>query len=140
MKKRLLSLLLTSSLLLTVPNIMPTYIYGSTNSREVSNGEYFYTQLTTTEKDMYNSIIDKIEELTKDDKDPSGVKIIIPQDASSWDIGKVVFSVFRDHPEFFWVDSSKLILQEDKPAENGNEYYELGTKFQENHFFILDLQ
>lgn len=97
MKKRLLSLLLTSSLLLTVPNIMPTYIYGSTNSREVSNGEYFYTQLTTTEKDMYNSIIDQIEELTN----PSGVKIIIPQDASSWDIGKVVFSVFRDHPEFF---------------------------------------
>lgn len=41
--------------------------------------------------------------------DPSGVQVTIPKDSGYSITAKPIFSVFRDHPEFFWVNSSELV-------------------------------
>lgn len=145
--KRWCSLLLVGSLLCTLPNMMPLSIYGATTLREASSGEYFYTQLTSDEKAIYDAILNQIEELAKDDKDPSGVKVIIPKDSTYSISGKPIFAVFRDHPEYFWIDASKLSWAESVPFidDEGNTVYELstfptGTSFFYDGFSVDNLQ
>ena len=84
--------------------------------RAAGPGEYLYTQLNDNEKAVYDAIVDQIEELTRNDTDPSGVQVTIPKDSGYSISGKPVFAVFRDHPEFFWVDSSKLVWAEGNPS------------------------
>lgn len=127
--KKWCSVLLAGSLLCTVPNAMPISVYGATTLREAGSGEYFYTQLTADEQAVYDAILDQIEELAKDATDPSGVKVTIPKDSSYSISTKPVFAVFRDHPEYFWIDASKLSWAESVPATDseGNTIYELST-------------
>lgn len=127
--KRWCSLLLVSSLLCTLPNMTPLPVYGATTLREAGSGEYFYTQLTAEEQAVYDAILNQIEELTKNATDPSGVKVTIPKDSTHSISGKPIFAVFRDHPEYFWVDASKLAWTESNPSTDseGNTIYELST-------------
>ena len=106
-------------------------------ARAAEPGEYLYTQLNDNEKAVYNAIIDQIEELTRSDTDPSGVQVTIPKDSGYSLTGKPVFAVFRDHPEFFWVDSSKLVWAEGNPKidTDGNEVYVLSCKNPGESFF-----
>lgn len=105
--------------------------------RAAGPGEYLYTQLNNNEKAVYDAIVDQIEELTRNDTDPSGVQVTIPKDSGYSISGKPVFAVFRDHPEFFWVDSSKLVWAEGNPSidGDGNEVYVLSCKTPGESFF-----
>lgn len=113
-----------------------TYVSAQTR-REAGPGEYFYTQLNDNEKAVYDAIVDQIEELAKDENDPSGVQVIIPKESSYSITGRPIFAVFRDHPEFFWVDSSNLIWQEGNPKtnDNGDSVWALDRKDRSKAFF-----
>lgn len=131
--KKICCILLSVSLLwscgLTVSAAQPR--------READPGEYFYSQLNDSEKAVYDAIVSQIEELAKDENDPSGVQVIIPKDSNYSITGKPVFAVFRDHPEFFWVDSSNLAWQEGNPNtdENGDFVWTLDRKDRGKSFF-----
>ncbi|MGO5116527.1 chitobiase/beta-hexosaminidase C-terminal domain-containing protein [Candidatus Avoscillospira sp. LCP25S3_F1] len=94
-------------------------LYASAQTRrEAGPGEYFYTQLNDSEKAVYDAIVSQIEELAKDETDPSGVQVVIPKDSGYSPTARPIFAVFRDHPEFFWIDSSNLAWAEGSPAVN----------------------
>lgn len=105
--------------------------------RAAEPGEYLYTQLNDNEKAIYDAIVDQIEQLTHNDTDPSGVQVTIPKDSGYSISSKPIFAVFRDHPEFFWVDSSKLVWAEGNPPidGDGNEVYALSCKTPGESFF-----
>lgn len=65
------------------------------------------------------------------------MQVTIPKDSGYSISGKPVFAVFRDHPEFFWVDSSKLVWAEGNPSidGDGNEVYVLSCKTPGESFF-----
>lgn len=123
----------------TVPAYAASPMYASAAvvraARTAEPGEYLYTQLNDNEKAVYDAIVDQIEKLTTDDKDPSGVQVTVPKDFSI--SGKPIFAVFRDHPEFFWVDSSKLVWAEANPPidGDGNDVYALSCKASGESFF-----
>ncbi len=125
----------------TVPAYAVAPLYGTIavarTARAAEPGEYLYTQLNDNEKAVYDGIVDQIEELTRNDTDPSGVQVTIPKDSGYSISGKPVFAVFRDHPEFFWVDSSKLVWAEGNPSidGDGNEVYVLSCKTPGESFF-----
>lgn len=100
-------------------------------------GEYFYTQLNENEKAVYDSILSQVEELAKDPLDPSGVQVVIPKDSGYSITGKPIFAVFRDHPEIFWVDSSKLVWAEGNPRQDaeGNDIFVLSCMSGESFFY-----
>lgn len=105
--------------------------------REAGPGEYFYTQLNGNEKAVYDAIVSQIEELAKDENDPSRVQVVIPKESNYSITARPIFAVFRDHPEFFWVDSSNLAWQEGNPAvnENGDSVWALDRKDRGKSFF-----
>lgn len=119
--------LLWSSSALAYTHAVPTYgmSYSSQTRHTPAPGEYFYTQLTTDEQAVYDAILSQIDALTTDNTDPSGVQVSVP--SGTVPSLKPVFAVFRDHPEFFWVDSSKFSWAEGNPATdgNGNDIYAL---------------
>lgn len=100
--KRCLSLLLVWGMLcgLTVfPSVQA--------ANRVSNpGESFYSQLSPANQEAYDAIKQQVEKLALDDTDPSAVSFT-PTTGSD-PTGAAIFAFFRDHPEYFWVDSSKL--------------------------------
>lgn len=69
--------------------------------------------------------------------DPSGVQVTIPKDSGYSITAKPIFAVFRDHPEFFWVNSSELVWAEGNPSTDGNgdAVYALSLKSQDKSFF-----
>ncbi|MDR3767438.1 MAG: S-layer homology domain-containing protein [Butyricicoccus sp.] len=141
-KKKACSVLLAGSLLCSS---MPAYAVFSSDSvvaaaqtlRAAGPGEYLYTQLTAEERAVYNSIVDQIEKLAQNDQDPSGVQVTIPKGSTYSINGRPIFAVFRDHPEFFWVDSSNLVWAEGIPKtdDEGNSVWVLSRKYPDRPFF-----
>ncbi|HJA48219.1 MAG TPA: S-layer homology domain-containing protein [Candidatus Agathobaculum intestinipullorum] len=125
----------------TVPAYAAAPAYGSVALaravRPAETGEYLYQQLPDDEKAIYDAIVAQIEELTKDAMDPSGVQVTIPKDSAYSITAKPIFAVFRDHPEFFWVNSSELVWAEGNPNidENSDAVYVLSLKSQDKSFF-----
>lgn len=70
-----------------------------------SNG-YFRSQLTANEQLLYDDIASQLDELT-DPHDPSSLEAYAPQGLDR-SLGRVLFAVLRDHPEYFWIDFSRL--------------------------------
>lgn len=141
--KKLCCVLLAGSLLWS--GGLPAYAAGpagGSNSfaqtlRMAEPGEYFYTQLNENEKAVYDSILSQVEELAKDPLDLSGVQVVIPKDSGYSITGKPIFAVFRDHPEIFWVDSSKLVWAEGNPRQDGegNDIFVLSCMSGESFFY-----
>ncbi len=140
-RKSIYSIILAGSVL--CGNSIPAYAinqqyqdYSSidiTNNIEADVGEYLYKQLSVQEQNIYKSIISQIDELKKDDKNPSGVKVTVPDGYSI--SGKPIFAVFRDHPEFFWIDSSNLAWAEAGKDTEKNDIYSLVCKDTNKSFF-----
>lgn len=121
----------------TVPAYAAAPAYGSVALaravRPAETGEYLYQQLTDDEKAIYNIIIDQIDKLATDSVGATGIEVTVPKD--SVPSLKPVFAVFRDHPEFFWVDSSKLTWGQTVSNAPNNDVYALECKIGETSFF-----
>lgn len=84
-------------------------LYAVWERIEPSEG-YFRDQLSETQKAIYDDIASQLDKLT-DQTDPSSLEIYVPET----EIGKlesILFAVLRDHPEYFWIDFSKLAWEE----------------------------
>lgn len=116
---------------------VPAYAVSPASHAVQAAGEYLYGQLSAQEQHVYRAIVDQIDQLAKDDRDPSGVRVTVPKDNMEGISGKTIFAVFRDHPEFFWVDSSKLVWEEANPNtdSDGNSVWTLSSKVPGESFF-----
>lgn len=132
--KRCFSVLLAGNILYASFATTSAFDTSYFSNRVAESGEYLYTQLSADEQAVYNSILNQIDELKIDDKDPSGVEIIVPQNASP-NMEKVLFAILRDHPEFFWIDFSKLVWEQNKNDSQGNPIYNLSCKVLGETFF-----
>lgn len=100
--KRCLSFLLIWGILCSL-SVFPS-VQAAGRSPEV--GQYFYGQLSAANQEAYDAISQQIEKLAADSTDPSAVAFT-PTQGDPTDAA--IFAFFRDHPEYFWVDSSKLV-------------------------------
>lgn len=100
--KRCLSLLLVWGILCSL-TVFPS---AQATTRASSPGEYFYSQLSPANQEAYDAIKEQVEKLASDDTDPSAVSFT--PTTGSEPTGAAIFAFFRDHPEYFWVNSSKL--------------------------------
>lgn len=96
--------------------------------REESSG-YFRSQLTEAQRAIYDDLASQLDELT-DPGDPSSVEVHVPA-GEEGRLQKVLFSVLRDHPEYFWVDYSKLAWQ-----ETGDLTYSLALGLSLQSYFV----
>lgn len=99
--KRILSLLLVWGMLCGLMAFPSVQAAGGTPDADGS----LYSQLSDTNKEAYDAISRQVEELAKNSTDPSAVSFTPTQGSPD---GAAIFAFFRDHPEYFWVDSSKL--------------------------------
>ncbi len=135
--RRCCSALLAGGLLCSLPNVSLISAQAVDASGQAGCGEYLYQQLNGEEQAVYRSIVEQVDKLTVDDKDPTGVKVTTPKDSSNYNLEKTLFAVFRDHPEFFWVNASQLVWQEATPNTDaeGNNVWELSCKASGESFF-----
>ena len=103
--KRCLSLLLVCGMLCGLIAVPSAQAAG----RQPESGEWFYSQLSPANQEAYDAIQDQVEKLAENSTDPSAVSFIPTQGDPD---GTAIFAFFRDHPEYFWVDSSKLVWSE----------------------------
>lgn len=121
--KRCLSLLLACSLLCGLMAFPPAQAAG----RQPESGEWFYSQLSVANQEAYDAIQEQVEELTQSSTDPSSVSFTPTGDEPT---DAAIFAFFRDHPEYFWIDASKLVWD-----VSGNGLWQLGTKVSGESFF-----
>lgn len=121
----------------TVPAYAATPAYDTValarTVRPAGHGEYLYTQLNDNEKAIYDAIVDQIEKLATDSAGATGIEVAVPKDTTPSE--RPIFAVFRDHPEFFWVNSDKLSWGQTGSNENGNDIYALECTLGEQSFF-----
>ncbi len=96
-----------------------------------TQGEYFYKQLNPLEQSVYLQVLAQADKLT-DPMHPEVVKVKIPDGQSMTD--RILFAIFRDHPEYFWVNISKLAWI-NTGVENGEKLYELTLKIANEGYF-----
>lgn len=122
--KRCLSLLLACSLLCGLMAFPPAQAAG----RQPESGEWFYSQLSAADQEAYDAIQSQVDELMLSSMDPSSVSFKPtakdPTDAA-------IFAFFRDHPEYFWIDASKLVWDVSSDGQ-----WQLGTKVSGESFFF----
>lgn len=99
--KRCLSLLLICSLLCGL-----TLCASARAVRQPESGEWFYAQLGDADKEAYDAINGQVEKLAENRANPSAVSFTLSTDKNVTTAS--IFAFFRDHPEHFWVDASKL--------------------------------
>lgn len=121
----------------TVPAYAATPAYDTValarTVRPAGHGEYLYTQLNDNEKAIYDAIVDQIEKLATDSAGATGIEVAVPKDTTPSE--RPIFAVFRDHPEFFWVNSDKLSWGQTGSDENSNDIYALECTLGEQSFF-----
>lgn len=103
-------------------------LYAVWEAIEASSG-YFRGQLDSTQQSLYDDLASQLSELT-DPNDPSSVELYVPAGQES-SLGRVLFAVLRDHPEYFWVEFSKLSWQ-----DLGNMRYALDLKPSYDSYFV----
>lgn len=121
--KRCLNVLLACSLLCGLMAFPPAQAAG----RQPESGEWFYSQLSAANQEAYDAIHAQVEELTQNSTDPSSVSFIPTAEGTD---GASIFAFFRDHPEYFWIDSSKLVWDVSADGQ-----WRLGSKVSGESFF-----
>lgn len=98
-------------------------------------GEYYYTQLNTQEQDLYNQVKAQAGNLT-DAYDPSNLKVSLssPLDPDT-EVGNVLFAFFRDHPEYFWINVSRIAFEPDVDWDDSNPSWHLSAMSGESYFY-----
>ena len=87
------------------------------------------SQLNDVERAIYDDFSSQLDKLT-DPTDPSSVVVYVPKGAEG-SLGSVLFAVLRDHPEYFWIDSSRLSW-----TDEGDGDYALAPRVSgESYFF-----
>ena len=90
---------------------------------------YLRSQLNDVERAIYDDLASQLDKLT-DPTDPSSVVVYVPKGAEG-SLGSVLFAVLRDHPEYFWIDSSRLSW-----TDEGDGDYALAPRVSgESYFF-----
>lgn len=90
---------------------------------------YLRSQLNDVERAIYDDLASQLDKLT-DPTDPSSVVVYVPKGAEG-SLGSVLFAVLRDHPEYFWIDSSRLSW-----TDEGDGDYALSPRvLGESYFF-----
>lgn len=107
---------------------MQVTLYAVWRPVEASSG-YFRSQFDASLQAVYDDIVSQLNELA-DPFDPSCVQVQVPQGAES-QLERLLFAVLRDHPEYFWIDSSKLVW-----AESGQGTFALDLKIQSEPYFV----
>lgn len=90
---------------------------------------YFRAQLSSTQRSMYDSVVSQLDKLT-DPLNPGVVRVSVPN-GEEQSLEKILFAVFRDHPECFWVDASKLSWK-----ASGERQYQLDLKYRNTPYFV----
>lgn len=120
--KRCLSLLLVCGVLCGLLVVPP----AQAASHSPTAGEAFYGQLSSANQEAYDAIQAQVEKLAENSTDPSAVSYTPTQGNPD---GAAIFAFFRDHPEYFWIDSSKLVWSE------SNGQWSLSSKITGESFF-----
>lgn len=103
-------------------------LYAVWEPIEESSG-YFRGQLDSTQQSLYDDLASQLSELTNPN-DPGSVELYVPEGQEN-SLGRVLFAVLRDHPEYFWIDFSKLSWQ-----DLGNTRYALDVKPSYDSYFV----
>lgn len=103
-------------------------LYAVWEPIEESSG-YFRDQLNSTQQSLYDDLASQLPELTNPN-DPGSVELYVPAGQEN-SLGRVLFAVLRDHPEYFWIDFSKLSWQ-----DLGNMRYALDVKPSYDSYFV----
>lgn len=103
-------------------------LYAIWKPQQVSTG-YLRSQLSTPEQQIYDELVGQLSNLTNP-LDPSNVTVTV-QDAQLASLDKILFAVHRDHPEYFWIDMSKLSWSEVAPQR-----YALALKVTGESYFV----
>lgn len=98
-------------------------------------GEYYYTQLNDQEKKLYEQIKDQAENLT-DDHDPGNLTVSLDEAVGSdTRTADALFAFFRDHPEYFWVDVSRIAFERDTGSSDDAPSWHLSAMSGESYFY-----
>lgn len=103
-------------------------LYAVWNAIDASSG-YFRGQLDSTQQALYDDLASQLPKLTNPN-DPSSVELYVPAGQENH-LGRVLFAVLRDHPDYFWVEFSKLSWQ-----DLGNMRYALDVKPSHDSYFV----
>lgn len=104
-------------------------------AREADVGEYFYTQLSEQEKEIYDQLLEQADKLT-DDHDPGNVVVSLDEPrGSDLNLARVNFAFFRDHPEYFWVYSSRLGFEQTANYTDAAPEWNLSASSGESYFY-----
>lgn len=120
--RRCLSLLLVCSVLCSLL-VFPA---AEAAGRQPGPGEWFYSQLSSANQEAYDAIHQQVDKLAQNSTDPSAVSFT---PVSGDPTGAAIFAFFRDHPEYFWVDSSKLVWNVSSDGQWSLASKETGTSF-----------
>ncbi len=98
-------------------------------------GEYYYTQLNAQEKELYDQVKAQAGNLI-DPYDPSNLEVSLSSPVESdTEAGSVLFAFFRDHPEYFWIDVSRIAFEPDADWNNGTPSWHLSAMSGEPYFY-----
>lgn len=98
-------------------------------------GEYYYAQLNGQEQKLYDQISQQAGNLT-DPYDPSGLTVSLDEAvASDTRTGDVLFAFFRDHPEYFWINVSRLAFERDAGSSDDAPSWHLSAMSGESYFY-----
>ncbi len=97
-------------------------------------GEYFYRQLSESEKRVYTQLKSQAGTAFNDSQTPA-VAIRVPEgERSPGD--RMIYAFFRDYPEYFWIAPEKLAWTRDKSEIPGEEILKLTLKGENKSYFI----
>lgn len=98
-------------------------------------GEYYYTQLNAQEKDLYDQVKAQAGNLT-DPYDPSNLTVSLNSPVEpDTEVGNVLFAFFRDHPEYFWIDVSRIAFEADADSDDNTPSWHLSAMSGESYFY-----
>lgn len=111
------------------------FLPGKEVKAQAEAGEYYYIQLNAQEKKLYEQIKDQAGNLT-DDHDPGNLTVSLDEAVGSdTRIADALFAFFRDHPEYFWVDVSRIAFERDAGSSDDAPSWHLSAMSGESYFY-----
>ena len=90
---------------------------------------YFRSQLSGDERALYDEIVSQLGGLT-DPGDPGALEVYAP-DGLDRSLDRALFAALRDHPEYFWIDYSRLSWE-----ETGESRFALAPRVSGESYFV----